>query len=529
MATFLNYGFNEQIIKALDEIGFKSPTPIQELAIPQIINGLDIIASAQTGTGKTGAFILPTLQLLATQNSKNKGPFVLILVPTRELAEQVFIEAKKFSKYLPYLKSVCIYGGVPYPPQKRALANRCDIIVATPGRLIDHMQQGLIDFSNLKMLILDEADRMLDMGFSVAIEKIAAATPKTRQTLLFSATIDRKILPISKKLLKEPFEIKAQPTQLERASIEQFIYYTDNLGHKTRILEHILEHTKIYQTILFTSTKRQADELSRHLKDMGYSTSALHGDMNQRQRNRTLDQMRRGDLQVLVATDVAARGIDIATISHVINFDLPRNIDDFVHRIGRTGRAGATGVAITFAAYHEEMLVSKINKMMGTPMTQQTITGMEPQARNRSKPRSPYPERGMRSQSPRQSDRPYSSRSSDGGGRSSAPRYADEGTKPRSPRFSDGDKKPYSRPSYGESKPYAPRPSYGESKPYASRSSEGGMRSSSPRHTDDGMKSATPRGNFKPKFRSRGPESSTQERSKDRPYFSKPKRASSSY
>lgn len=387
MSDFLNYGFDERLIRALEEIGFKVPTPIQALAIPQILNRSDLIASAQTGTGKTGAFILPILQLLASQNSRGKGPFILVLVPTRELAVQVFGEAKKFGKFLPQIKTVCIYGGVPYPPQKRALASRCDIIVATPGRLIDHMEQGLIDFSNLKMLVLDEADRMLDMGFLPPIEKIAAATPRTRQTLLFSATIDKKILPVSKKLLNNPFEIKAEPTQAQTSSIEQFLYYVDNMGHKTRILEHILETANIEQTILFTSTKRQANELSRYLQDKGYASSALHGDMNQRQRNRTLDKMRRGDLRVLVATDVAARGIDIATISHVINFDLPRNPEDFIHRIGRTGRAGASGIAITFATYHEEQWISKINKLVGSPMTLQSVSGMEPQVRSKSHPR----------------------------------------------------------------------------------------------------------------------------------------------
>lgn len=388
MPSFSDFNLDPKILKVLEEIGYETPTLIQELAIPKIIEGIDLIASAQTGTGKTAAFMLPILNLLAKQSAKNsQGAQVLVLVPTRELAMQVAEEAKKFSKYLPYIKTACIYGGVPYPQQKRALESRHDILVATPGRLIDHMERGRVNFAQLKLLVLDEADCMLDMGFIEAVEHIAAATPKSRQTLLFSATIDNKILPFSKKLQKTPFEIKLESTPATKLNIEQRLYYVDNIHHKIRILDYLLENTEINQTIVFTSTKRQASELARQLQDKGYHSSALHGDMDQRQRTKTINKMHCGSIQVLVATDVAARGIDIASLSHVINFDLPRNPEDFIHRIGRTGRAGASGVAITFATYQEDRWISKINALMGTPVSSYMINGMEPTMREHSKSR----------------------------------------------------------------------------------------------------------------------------------------------
>lgn len=389
MSNFSNYLLKEEIQKVLIELGYETPTPIQDLAIPKAMEGLDLIASAQTGTGKTAAFMLPILHLIATQSTKNNGgPSALILVPTRELAMQVSAEIVKFSKYLPYIKTVCVYGGVPYPIQRRSLNSRYDILVATPGRLIDHMERGRINLSKVKFMVLDEADRMLDMGFIDAVEQIAAAAaPQTRQTLLFSATIDNKIKPISKKLQKNALEIRIEPQKAKELNIEQRLYYVDNIGHKNRILDHILENTEMKQTIIFTATKQQADELSNQLFEKGYSTRSLHGDMTQRQRTQTINRMRKGEIVHLVATDVAARGIDISTISHVINFDLPRNPEDFIHRIGRTGRAGASGVAITFAAGREERWIAKINQLMGKPLTTHTINGLEPQMR-RAKPQS---------------------------------------------------------------------------------------------------------------------------------------------
>lgn len=385
VSKFISYDLNENILKTLNEINFTEPTPIQELAIPKICEGRDIIACAQTGTGKTAAFMLPILNYLIQNPAKKMGGAqVLVLVPTRELAMQVADEAKRFSKHLPHIKTACVYGGVPYPMQKRMLAKGYEILVATPGRLMDHMERGRINLSQVKILVLDEADRMLDMGFIEAIEHIATALPATRQTLLFSATIDKKILPFSKKLQTNPFEIKLESDHTVRDNIDQQLYYVDDRKHKLKVLDHLLGNMEMNQTIIFTSTINQTGELADYLQEGGYNTEALHGDMNQRQRTRTINRLRKGDIQILIATDVAARGIDISSITHVINFDLPFQSEDFIHRIGRTGRAGAKGTAITFATYREEKMVNRINELNGIPLKSFTIVGMEPKAVDRA-------------------------------------------------------------------------------------------------------------------------------------------------
>lgn len=382
MSLFTQFGLCDPIIKAITAMGYQEPTPIQAVAIPKTLEGVDLRASAQTGTGKTAAFLLPAIHQVVTQpREKKKGPSVLVLVPTRELAMQVAEEAKKFTKHLQHIQTVCIYGGVPYPIQRKALQKKYDILVATPGRLLDHMDQGRITLSDLKLFILDEADRMLDMGFIDDVERIARSMPKDRQTLLFSATIDKSILPISERLQKDPFEIRIEPKEGMRQPIDQVLYYVDNLSHKVELLEHLLNETEFNQTIVFTSTISQADELADLLRDKGHLSGSLHGDMNQRQRTRTIDQVRKGKIRVLIATDVAARGIDISTLTHVFNFDLPFQTENFVHRIGRTGRAGAKGVAISFATYREEALLNKIQKLTGVPMTCQTVSGLEPKAK----------------------------------------------------------------------------------------------------------------------------------------------------
>lgn len=383
VSQFQSLGLRTNIMKAIDELGYKEPTPIQALAIPEILKGRDLFASAQTGTGKTAAFMLPIIHRLSEpQDMKAKKnahkPSVLIVVPTRELAMQVAEEAKKFSKYLPHLKTVCIYGGVPYPIQRKALSGRYDILVATPGRLLDHMEQRRIDLSGISMLVLDEADRMLDMGFIDDVEQIASKTPPDRQTLLFSATLDKKIERISLKLQKDPLPIRIEADRSAERNIEQRLYYVDNIGHKMRILDHLIETTDFHQTIIFTSTISQADEIANILQEKGHTSGSLHGDMNQRQRTRTIDRLRKGLIRILVATDVAARGIDVSTLTHVINFDLPFQVENFIHRIGRTGRAGAKGTAISFATHREKGLVSQINKMLGKPLDCHTIEGMEP-------------------------------------------------------------------------------------------------------------------------------------------------------
>lgn len=374
---FDELNLHQDILKAIQEAGFESPTPIQQKAIPEILSGRDLCASAQTGTGKTAAFILPALnKLITTPSNTGHGPRLLILVPTRELAMQVSAEAMKYSRFFPKIKTVCIYGGAPYPIQNRQLSSRYEILVATPGRLIDHLERGRIKFSRLEMLVLDEADRMLDMGFIEPVEQIAAATPETRQTLLFSATLRGNVLKLAKRLLKTPTQIAVAPEQARHNNIEQKLHFVHNVQDKQRSLDHLLSTLPIEQAIVFTSTKRQADSLLDELLDQGHRAAALHGDMNQRQRTRTIGQLRKGDIQILVATDVAARGIDVQTISHVINFDLPLSGEDYVHRIGRTGRAGAKGMALSFAAPRDMRLLKQIEQFTGHKLTAEKIPGL---------------------------------------------------------------------------------------------------------------------------------------------------------
>jgi len=405
---FTELNLHPNILKAITEAGHTSPTPIQEQAIPEIIKGSDLRASAQTGTGKTAAFILPSLNRLATPSPlPGKGPRILILVPTRELAMQVATEAAKYSKHLARCKTVCIYGGAPYPPQNRDLARPYEILVATPGRLIDHMEQGRVDFSRVEMFILDEADRMLDMGFIHPVEQIATTLPKSRQTLMFSATLAGSVMKLSNRLLTSPVEIRITPDKMRHENIEQRLHRVDNLEHKYRLLDHLLSDPDMTQTIIFTATKRQADSLVEKLARSGRNASALHGGMNQRQRTRTIKEMRAEGFDILVATDVAARGIDIQTISHVINFDLPRNTEDYVHRIGRTGRAGATGIAISLASAKDMSIVRQIEKFTGHPLSAQHIPGMEPKFQHApsgapDKPRAPFAKKKFNKGKPNQ-------------------------------------------------------------------------------------------------------------------------------
>jgi len=382
--SFETLNLHPLIIKAINEAGYTTPTPIQQQAIPELLSGHDVMASAQTGTGKTAAFMLPALHQLATPPKvRSRGPRVLVLTPTRELALQVSEAATKYGRYLPRTKVVSILGGMPYPVQNKLLSQPVDILVATPGRLLDHIQRGRIDFSRLEMLVLDEADRMLDMGFIDDVEKIASATPATRQTLLFSATLDSAIDKIAARLLKTPKRIQIATQKARLENIEQRLHYVDNLSHKNRLLGHVLQDETLKQAIVFTATKRDADTLADNLSTQGYDAAALHGDMNQRERTRTLTKLRRGGLQILVATDVAARGIDVTDITHVINFDLPKFAEDYVHRIGRTGRAGALGIAVSFASGNDKIHLKRIENFTGHSITSHVVPGMEP----RFKPR----------------------------------------------------------------------------------------------------------------------------------------------
>jgi superfamily II DNA/RNA helicase len=404
--SFNDLGLSNNLLRAIDKCGFNKPTAIQQSAIPVVLSGRDLMASAQTGTGKTAAFVLPALQKLEKRSSlKGIGPRVLVLTPTRELAMQVSENIRQFSRFS-QLTSGNVVGGMAYPPQIKMLKKPLDLLVATPGRLMDHMAQGRIDFSRLEILVLDEADRMLDMGFINDIRKIAAETPKKRQTLLFSATLEGKVLSIAKQLLNNPERIQLATNTERHASIRQHIHHADNASHKHSLLSHYLDSDNLSQAVIFTATKRGADKLARQLSAMGHQSAALHGDMGQGARKRTVEQMRRGKFRLLVATDVAARGLDIRGISHVFNFDLPMVAEDYVHRIGRTGRGGEKGTAISFVGPDDWGKLVSIERLTGKKLKRDIVVGLEPTtaeprsangskgAGNRRKPNVSYKKRG---------------------------------------------------------------------------------------------------------------------------------------
>lgn len=378
--SFENLNLQSDLLKAINKCGFTKPTPIQQEAIPVILKGKDLLASAQTGTGKTAAFVLPILQnLLSTKPKASHGPRVLILTPTRELAQQVTDNITQLSHFC-RVKSGSIVGGVPYGPQIKMLRNTLDILVATPGRLMDHMGDKRVDFSRVEMIVLDEADRMLDMGFVDDVRKICAQLPKKRQTLFFSATLEGKVLSVARELLQDPVRVQQAVNRDQHKAIQQYIFRADDVNHKHRILAHHLDDGAIKQVVIFTSTKRGADKMAKSLSVSGHASAALHGDMPQNKRKRTVDRMRRGNLRVLVATDVAARGLDIKGISHVINFDLPMVAEDYIHRIGRTGRGGAKGTAISLVGPDDWRKLVGIERLTGNSLEQSVIPGMEPKS-----------------------------------------------------------------------------------------------------------------------------------------------------
>lgn len=381
---FADLNLDKNILSAVSSEGYESPTPIQAQAIPFALEGRDIMASAQTGSGKTAAFLLPTLQKLTKRSEKpGKGPRALVLTPTRELAAQVEKNALAYAKNMRWFRTVSIVGGASFGYQTRALSKPVDLIVATPGRLMDLMQSGKVDFERLEVLILDEADRMLDMGFIDDIETIVEATPSDRQTLLFSATWDGAVGKLARKLTKDPEVIEVERVD-DQGKIEEQLLYCDDMRHKNRLLDHILRDANIDQCVIFTSTKAMTEVIADELYEKGFAANCLHGDMPQGWRNRTLMDLRKGRCKILVATDVAARGIDVPTITHVINYDLPKQAEDYVHRIGRTGRAGRTGIAITFAEVNEYVKVHKIEKYINRKLPELTIEGMEPTRKRKS-------------------------------------------------------------------------------------------------------------------------------------------------
>ena len=332
-----------RIAKAIDDLGFMAPTPVQAKTIPLMLDARDVLAQAQTGTGKTAAFAIPILQLIDPALRK---PQALIVVPTRELCVQVTREFGSLGKYM-HSSEVAIYGGVSYVPQERALKRGASIIVGTPGRLLDHIERRTLDLSALRVVILDEADRLLDMGFAPEVKRLLSKCPTNRQTALFSATLQGEVQDLARRFTRNPAQVAIEPEAVNLAAIEQ-IYIEVLDEDKVKALEELLKKYEIDQVLVFRHTKRGVDKLVEALQRRGHTVEALHGDLSQRERERTLDAFREGSLPMLVATNVAARGLHIEDISHVVNYDLPEDPETFTHRVGRTGRAGKQGVAVTF-------------------------------------------------------------------------------------------------------------------------------------------------------------------------------------
>ena len=400
--NFETLGLHPAIVKSVTEAGYTEPTAVQQQAIPAALQGSDLLVSSQTGSGKTAAFMLPALHKFASepqvaaagktpnqekQSARSRGerfrftpaqPKMLVLTPTRELALQVTQATEQYGANMRRIKTAAILGGMPYPKQLQLLGRNPEILVATPGRLIDHMESGKIDFSQLQILVLDEADRMLDMGFIEDIEKIVAATPESRQTMLFSATLDGVVGSMARRITKDPVVIRIASATTKHENILQHMHFVDDLSHKNKLLDHLLRDSSIDQAMVFTATKRDADTIADRLNIAGFSAAALHGDMHQGARNRTLDGLRRGHVKILVATDVAARGIDVPTITHVFNYDLPKFAEDYVHRIGRTGRAGRNGLAISLVNHAEGMLIKRIERFTKQMIPVNVIEGLEP-------------------------------------------------------------------------------------------------------------------------------------------------------
>ena len=360
MTKFIQLGLSEPIANALKEFEFTEPTEIQVKAIPVILAGKDIMASAQTGSGKTAAFALPIIELL-----KDPGayPRALVLVPTRELAVQVKDQFDRFAKNH-RLRTVTLYGGTGYGPQMKALKRGTDIIVATPGRLFDFVQRSLVSLAKIEVLVLDEADRLLDMGFMPQVRKIVVKLPKARQTLMFSATIDERIERIASEFLIKPVTIRMAEKRIDPSAIDQQIFHINEFG-KDALLLKLIQEQNMSSVLVFTRTRRRASWVKNKLCAANVVAEEIHGDISQNQRERTLKRYRDGMFPVLVATDVAARGLDIPAITHVINYDLPDSPHDYVHRIGRTGRAGRTGVALSFIGEGQRSLVRDIERVIG--------------------------------------------------------------------------------------------------------------------------------------------------------------------
>jgi len=359
---FLHLRLREPLLRALREEGYAAPTPIQAEAIPHVLQGRDVLALAQTGTGKTAAFVLPILERMASVPLPpgRRRVRVLVLAPTRELAAQVGESFAAYGRHLPFRRAV-VFGGVGYGPQVDALARGADIVVATPGRLLDLLHRRRADLSHVEVLVLDEADRMLDMGFLPDVRRVLDALPSRRQTLFFSATMPREAQALADRILTDPVRVAVAPPATTVESVAQSVFFVDK-PNKARLLEHLLSDASIPRALVFTRTKHGADKLAKTLVRAGIDADAIHGNKSQGRREKTLGSFRAGDTRVLVATDIAARGLDVEGITHVVNYDLPNVPESYVHRIGRTARAGAPGAALSFCDASEEPFLREIER-----------------------------------------------------------------------------------------------------------------------------------------------------------------------
>ncbi|RAO75404.1 DEAD/DEAH box helicase [Dyella jiangningensis] len=431
--SFESLGLAPALLRALAEQGYAEPTPIQAAAIPVVLEGGDLLAAAQTGTGKTAAFSLPLLQHLSTAGAtQTRRPRALVLTPTRELAAQVHDNLRDYGKHL-RISSTTIFGGVSMGPQMQALRRGVDIVIATPGRLIDHMQQRSIDLSGVEVLVLDEADRMLDMGFLPALKRILAALPRQRQTLLFSATFAPPIKALAMQFMHQPREVSVTPANSVATTVTHHVHPVD-AAKKRDLLLHVLSQDSRRQTLVFSRTKHGADKLVKQLEMAGLRAAAIHGNKSQNARTRALSDFKSGRITVLVATDIAARGIDIDQLPIVINFDLPMVAEDYVHRIGRTGRAGADGMAVSLVSHEEAGLLRDIRKLLKQDIAVSDVPGFEPSHPLRTDANAPKPVQGQSQRQPRQARPQGSHRPHNNGYAHGSERPAEGNRKRRRPR-----------------------------------------------------------------------------------------------
>jgi ATP-dependent RNA helicase RhlE len=384
--SFESLGLGAELLRAVSEQGYTQPTPIQLQAIPVVLQGKDMLAAAQTGTGKTAGFTLPMLQRLSSvdRTAQSRHPRALVLVPTRELAAQVGESVETYGRHL-HQRSAVIFGGVKINPQIAALKRGVDVLVATPGRLLDHVQQRTLDLSHVEILVLDEADRMLDMGFIHDIRKVLALLPQRRQNLLFSATFSKEIRVLADKLLDNPVSVDVAPRNTAAETVVQVVHPVDK-GRKRELLSHLIGRQNWRQVLVFTRTKHGANRLAKQLMSDGLSAAAIHGNKTQSARTKALAGFKDGSIRVLVATDIAARGLDIDQLPHVVNFELPNVAEDYVHRIGRTGRAGNDGEAMSLVCIDEIKLLRDIERLLGRKIRSEVLAGYEPDPSIKAEP-----------------------------------------------------------------------------------------------------------------------------------------------